>query len=987
MISVSLSKTAESGSHYFEKDSYYAADERTSQWYGKGAEELGVSGPVKKEEFDILIHGFSLEKEPLVNNAMSEDKFDEEGNLIRAGRSGYIDVTFSAPKSVSLMSYVDERIEQAHNVAVERAVHEIESQYTFTRKMNGEELQSVQEDNAIIARINHYESRELEPQLHSHLVVMNLTQGEDEKWRSRDNNKIYQNQLYLGQLYRNELSTELSKLGYQIEVTDRAKGLYEIKGISREVIEDFSTRRKQIKEAEKEYENYACSDSRKREYACLSSRKGKTDSTISETREKTDAKLTEKYGKTLEDLKDASLRLDRAGVPEVSKNDAVHMALEEVTDKQSGFRREEVLTHAMRATLGQCKLDELSETFDKHEAIEVLGDKAKFSLHSRTTDRIYTTKEILETEKNIMEWAKEGRGKSEIAVSGDLVRSHVDSLEEGKKLTRGQQEAVQMICTTNDRLSLVQGDAGSGKSYACDHVRQIMEKDGRTVRGFAPTGKASEELSKAGIECKTVDSFLESSRLGKTGVGKGEVWLVDEAGMMGSRKLDSFLKEADKHEAKVVLIGDTKQFQSVEQGKIFSDIQDHAGVSRVEMTEMKRQETEHAKEVVQAIKDRDFDKAFSTLEDQGAFREVASREDRNRQIVDEYMIDRENKVNSAVLTSTNADRNDINKQIRERLEKEGKVEAGSEYGTFQKANLNAVSRNFAGSYKEGQKVVFKSDAGDIRRGIQATIVSTDGGKNSLTLRYFDKETKGYKDTALDCRKHSAKMQVYDVEGKKFGAGDKIMFQKNDKLVGVKNGQTGTIKSIDDQGNAKIRIGAEKLVSSNGETIDKSRYVECNLNNKGDKAYTYVDHAYCITSHKSQGSTYDKCIAAYDVSNHKTNFNEFYVAATRQKQDVTIYTNDKDQFKDQVRQEQDKYSTFDPYDFSKYEGMMQQNRALTDGHTLMAEKFLERYQIERGLEASVDQARERGELQDKPKEKELTLKPKEIEREIEHGMDL
>ena len=163
-----------------------------------------------------------------------------------------------------------------------------------------------------------------------------------------------------------------------------------------------------------------------------------------------------------------------------------------------------------------------------------------------------------------------------------------------------------------------------------------------------------------------------------------------------------------------------------------------------------------------------------------------------------------------------------------------------------------------------------------------------------------------------------------MEGKKFGAGDKIMFQKNDKPVGVKNGQTGTIKSIDDQGNAKIRIGAEKLVSSNGETIDKSRYVECNLNNKGDKAYTYVDHAYCITSHKSQGSTYDKCIAAYDVSNHKTNFNEFYVAATRQKQDVTIYTNDKEQFKDQVRQEQDKNSTFDPV-FRKFEGCLQENR--------------------------------------------------------------
>jgi ATP-dependent exoDNAse (exonuclease V) alpha subunit len=331
--------------------------------------------------------------------------------------------------------------------------------------------------------------------------------------------------------------------------------------------------------------------------------------------------------------------------------------------------------------------------------------------------------------------------------------------------------------------------------------------------------------------------------------------------------------------------------------------------------------------VVQAIKDRDFEKAFSTLENQGAFKEVESREDRNRQIVDEYMSDRENKVNSAVLTSTNAARNDINEQIRERLEKEGKVEAGRDYGTFQKANLNAVSRNFAGSYKEGQKVVFKNDAGDIKRGTQATIVSRDEEKNRLTLRYFDKQTKGYKDTSMDCRKDSAKMQVYDVEGKKFGAGDKIMFQKNDKLVGVKNGQTGTIKSIDDQGNAKIRIGEEKLVARNGKAVDESRYVECNLNNKGDKAYTYIDHAYCITSHKSQGSTYDKCIAAYEVYGRRTNFNEFYVAATRQKQNVTIYTNDKVKFKDQVQQEQQKVSTLDDFkvDFSKHETAMNKNR--------------------------------------------------------------
>ena len=155
------------------------------------------------------------------------------------------------------------------------------------------------------------------------------------------------------------------------------------------------------------------------------------------------------------------------------------------------------------------------------------------------------------------------------------------------------------------------------------------------------------------------------------------------------------------------------------------------------------------------------------------------------------------------------------------------------------------------------------------------------------------------------------MQVYDVVEKKFGVGDRVIFQKNDKAVDVKNGQTGVIKSIDEEGNAAIDIG-------------KSRIVECNLNNRGDRAYTYIDHAYCITSHKSQGSTYDKCIAVYDVSNHKTNFNEFYVAATRQREDVSIYTNNKEKFKEQAQEEQNKISTLDPV-FRKFEGRLQENR--------------------------------------------------------------
>jgi hypothetical protein len=278
-------------------------------------------------------------------------------------------------------------------------------------------------------------------------------------------------------------------------------------------------------------------------------------------------------------------------------------------------------------------------------------------------------------------------------------------------------------------------------------------------------------------------------------------------------------------------------------------------------------------------------------------------------------------------------------------------------------------------------VVFKSDTADIKRGTQGTIVAKDAEKNNITVRYFDRETKSYKESSVDCFKQSGKMQTYDVVEKKFGAGDKVMFLKNDKNAGVKNGQTGIVKSIDEQGNAIIGIGEQRT--------HNYREVSLNLNNKNDKGYTaynYCDHGYCITSHKSQGSTYNKCIAGYDVSSHKSNFNEFYVAATRQKQDVTIYTNDKERFKEQVKQEQDKHSTFDAYDLSKYEAIMLENRARPGRQE---EKMTETSRIEQDFKTAVEQrTSEREEQQKQPKEREIPLKQKEIAHEIERGgMDL
>ena len=403
MLSVSPQKSAGSGSSYFEADSYYAHDDTRSQWYGKGAEELGLSGAVDKDNFGLVLNGFSPEGSALVSNAGKPDivvpgKRNSTGEIIEKGsteigRRSYIDLTFSVPKSVSLLRHADPRIEGAHNRAVERAIREVELNFGHTRKRIEEEIRTVKTDNLVMARFNHYESRELDPQLHSHIVLMNLTKGDDGKWQSIETGDIYKNQLYIGQTYRNELAREMRGLGYEIEVTDRKNGLYEIKGIEREVIDEFSTRRKQVEASKKKYEYYQVSDAKKMEYACLDSRRDKNDPEVGDLRKSVEERL-EGYAPAFEALKEKALALKQKapakGNAGITTEECIEMAIEEVTDKQSGFRKEEVLAHGMKAGLGQHGAEELKAAFEARTDLYVLGTKTQYAGRTQASEAIFS---------------------------------------------------------------------------------------------------------------------------------------------------------------------------------------------------------------------------------------------------------------------------------------------------------------------------------------------------------------------------------------------------------------------------------------------------------------------------------------------------------------------------------------------------------------------------------------------------------------------
>lgn len=211
--------------------------EGTSRWFGKGAEKLGLQGAVSDEQvFTNIVNGLS----PDGSQELSKRKIELKD------RRAALDCTFSAPKSVSLTALVggDERLIAAHHLAVEKTLALMEERYAHTRVTIGQERQIVNTGNLVVAQFDHIETRELDPHMHTHCLVMNMTQVDNGSWYSHLNEAIYTNKKFLGMVYQNYLALEVQKLGYSIE--PKGHGQFDIKGYTEEQLMDFSKRRQQI---------------------------------------------------------------------------------------------------------------------------------------------------------------------------------------------------------------------------------------------------------------------------------------------------------------------------------------------------------------------------------------------------------------------------------------------------------------------------------------------------------------------------------------------------------------------------------------------------------------------------------------------------------------------------------------------------------------------------------------------------------------------
>ena len=241
-------KPAAATVHYFEVDGYYAKNDpehrKASRWHGEAAALLGLHGPVNPKRFEAVLAGYVPGTELRLGRLRDGEHQHRPG----------VDVTLSAPKSVSLEALVyappktGARVLRAHDEAVRATLDFIEAELLQTRSYDRQtgRRPRVQADGMVAATFRHLASRNLDPQLHTHAVIANMTRGRDGDWRSAEFTAVQRSKLLIGAYYRNELRARLEKIGYATVPTlvGRMPG-FEIAGYQRPMLDAFSTRRRE----------------------------------------------------------------------------------------------------------------------------------------------------------------------------------------------------------------------------------------------------------------------------------------------------------------------------------------------------------------------------------------------------------------------------------------------------------------------------------------------------------------------------------------------------------------------------------------------------------------------------------------------------------------------------------------------------------------------------------------------------------------------
>ena len=572
---------------YYTRYLTQAPGERPGQWAGAQAAALGLSGEVSTDALELLLSG----RDPLTGATLGyplRDRTTANGTAIRAV-SGF-DATLSAPKSLSVWWALtgDEGLAECHDVAVRAVVDYVERFGSTTRiRSNGGRLHP-DTQGLMVAVFRQTTSRLDDPQLHTHVVISAKVQTDDGRWLALDARVLKHHQRALGGLYQSVLRAELTNR-YGVGFAGIVKGQAEIAGVPTVLLEQFSKRSAQVSAAL----NVKVAEFRQREgrhptkfehaalerEAAVDTRLRKTNKAVPDlqARWRTEAAAigitSESLGQSIAEAARAKLPPAKVSVDEVidelsSQRSAWHRldVLRAVTDRLrpqsqiSGERWAQLLDRAVDRVLEAC-VD-----------LDPAGDGPRRSSDGRSVwiepvAAQVTSEQVLAQEDAILTWALDAELEGP-QPSRTVERTGLDVL---------QADAASAVAG-GDRLVVIVGPAGAGKTTMLRAAVTDLDRHCRPVFGVAPTAKAAKVLGdETGMPADTVAKLLhEWARTD----GPGPQWrlpmsttvIVDEAGMLSTPDLYRLTQLATSQQWRLALVGDHRQLQAVGRGGLFAEL-------------------------------------------------------------------------------------------------------------------------------------------------------------------------------------------------------------------------------------------------------------------------------------------------------------------------------------------------------------------------------------------------------------------------------
>lgn len=540
-------------------------------------------------------------------------EMDEKAAGPRKPVAGY-DLTFSVPKSVSVLWAVadaatQQRIVDAHHATVTDVIDLFEREVAATRAGFANHNGAVAQVNvAGVAAVayDHYDSRSADPQLHTHVVVSNkVLTVMDGKWRSLDGRPVFASNTALSAHYNALLADRLTRdLG--VEWEQRARGAdrnsqWEIAGIPEDLIKEFSSRSRDIDvEKDRLIDEYIATHGRRpsertivslRAQATLATRPPKEIQSLAELtaawRTRTGRVLGSDAGTLVRQSID---RPDTARSPGVLEDEDVQLlaktVLLQVSEKRSTWTHWNVMAEASRQTMDhrfatvearETAIHQITEAAEAHSIRltppELASSPPAFQRPDGTSvfrpkhAEKYTSQQILDAEDRLLH-ASERLGAPTASAAAVARASR-------RELSRSQQEALVAIATSGRQVDLLVGPAGAGKTTAMRALRHawIFEHGPGSVSGLAPSAAAAQALANdLGIGCDNTAKWIHEHAQGNPDYQfrPNQLVILDEATLAGTHALDQLARIANDAGAKVLLVGDPYQLQSVDAGGAFS---------------------------------------------------------------------------------------------------------------------------------------------------------------------------------------------------------------------------------------------------------------------------------------------------------------------------------------------------------------------------------------------------------------------------------